>query len=235
MQLDGSPVPRLPDSVPGLPVAESSRPSYHEALRVAHEVHANTMARGRHRHGGTGTAVVSGVLLMALLVGGFLAVNRYVWTDQDEDEASQFEVQTALFGAKLPVLPVEQSRSEVTLGVTARVSTWTAQAGTLTITIVEFDMDMVAPGAAQDPARVDGMRQSGHDAVVQREGMGTVASSATSVDGRQALTSSATKDGRAITVTSVLHRSSLVAVVCQSATAVMPPECAAALDSIDLH
>lgn len=235
MQLDGTPVPRLPDNVPGLPAPESSRPSYHEALRVAHEVHATTMARGKHRHGGTASAVISGVVLMALLVAGFLAINHYVWSRSDGNADGTYLLETQLFSVALPAKTVEISRSEVILGVTASVLTRTAQTATVSIAVVMFDLDMVAPGGTEDPLRVDRLRQSGHDAVVIREGVGAQPSIATEVDGRPALVTTTVEDGRAFSVTTVLNRSMVISFVCHSAGVALPPECAAALDSVNVH
>jgi hypothetical protein len=227
--------PRLPDLESGGPPSSNTKLTYHDALRAANELHWARMADGNRRHR-VSAASAGGFLVFAGLVAGLVVAGHAMWSNAGRAANDGTTVGSVMFSVTLPSPAVRSDHREVVLGAQTQVSRWTASTADAALTVSTIDTDFIFPGEAADPTRAAAMLEEMQRAVVAdvaQRSVGTVAATASlQLHGRSALQNLVTAGGVQTSVTTAMHGSILVSVVCEGTSADLPTECRAVLDSL---
>lgn len=222
----------------GQPRSPDVRPNYHEALRAAHEVHTARMAQGTRRHR-VSLASAGGFLVFAGLVGGLVAASHAVWSSNHRSAEAGASLMTEMFSVRLPSTPSRSDSPEVVLGTVTQLTRWMAATTDVEVTVLTIDTEVIAPGDAADPARaaamLDGMQSAMVSDVVRVTGATVSPTVELAVSRNPARQSMLTDQSGLASVTTVMHGSTLVSVVCTGTGPVLPAECRAVLDSLSFH
>ena len=212
-----------------------ARPTYHEAMRVAQQVHAAAMKDPRRRRHDE-FAMIGGFVLLAALVSGFLLVNHFVWSADDAQGESSYDLATTSFTA---TMPSRSATSEFTIqmaGAVLQVSAWTSGTEDAGVTVMVLDDNLTVPAELLDPNVAAAHLAEVHDAVVARAVslFGGRANPAVSVTlrGDAGLRSQVVGGASTMFVTTVVHGATVVAVQCGAASATEPADCANVVASL---
>lgn len=218
--------------------AASGRPTYHEALRVAHQVHAAAMKDPRRKRHDE-FAMIGGFVMLAALVSGFLLVNHFVWSADDAKGESNHDLTTTSFTV---TMPSRATTDEFTLslnGSVLQVSAWTSGSEGAGVTLMLLDDTLTVPGEPIDPGVAATRLAAMHGVVVARAvslfGGHAGTPVATTVRGDPAWRSEISGGSSVAFITSVTHGNTVVAVQCGTSSAIEPVDCITAVNSLRIR
>ena len=227
--------PRLPDLESGRSPGSNTKLTYHDALRAANELHWERMANGNRRHR-VSAASAGGLLVFAGLLAGLVVAGHAMWSNVGGAANDGTTVGSVMFSVTLPAPAVRTDTREVVLGTQTQVSRWTASTADAALTVSTIDTDFIFPGEAADPTRAAAMLAEMQREAVAEVAQRSVGTSAATVNlqlhGRSALQTVVTAGGVQTSVTTAMHGSIVVSVVCKGTSADLPTECRTVLDSL---